>query len=99
MVGHSMGGVSAAIVAAHTPALVRAAILEDPVFFSSDMEEREQEQETEEESEQDWPTRHQIALNTSLEDLVADGQANMPNWSPDTFEPWARAKHRLNRAM
>jgi pimeloyl-ACP methyl ester carboxylesterase len=83
LIGHSLGGAVAAIVAAKAPALIRAAILEDPAFISAQSNEQRS----------DWPDRHRANLAMSHEDLVAKGKAENPLWSADTFDNWATAKH------
>ena len=81
--GHSMGGATAAMLAAMAPERVRAVILEDPAFVESDGNPARAEQ---------WAAglRQQQAM--SPESLVAWGRENLRAWSPDTIEPWAEAK-------
>lgn len=83
LIGHSLGGAVSAVVAAKAPHLIRGAILEDPAFVAGENRGRNN----------DWPERHRVALATSHADLVAQGKANNPLWSPDTFDRWATAKH------
>lgn len=84
LLGHSMGGLTAAAAAAAIPERIRGVILEDPAFISpeawrSDMLRQ-------------WPLDHQATLQLSEAELIAQGQALNPQWVPDTFVPWARAK-------
>ncbi|MBI1297666.1 alpha/beta fold hydrolase [bacterium] len=83
IMGHSLGGAVSAIVAAKAPGLIRAAILEDPAFITAEPNPQRS----------DWPDRHRATQSLSHAELVAQGEANNPRWSPDTFDHWATAKH------
>jgi pimeloyl-ACP methyl ester carboxylesterase len=88
LIGHSMGGLTAAIVAADAPGLIRGAILEDPAFLPPESRSPN--------ARAEWAARHAEELAMSEEELAARGRADMPRWSPDTFGPWARAKHQTS---
>jgi pimeloyl-ACP methyl ester carboxylesterase len=91
--GQSMGGESAALIAATRPDLVAAVILEDPpILFSPDPD----------------GTRDVMAHNKEwigeMQELdhagrVAWGYEHIPQWSSDEIEWWARAKERCNVAV
>lgn len=85
LIGHSMGGTAAALVAGRNPPLIRGAILEDPVFLSIDMHRKF--------AEGAWAKQHSQVLETPLNDVVAGGHARNPQWTLETLELWARAKH------
>ena len=84
LLGHSMGGLTAALVAADAPGQIRGAILEDPAFiapeaWASPMLTA-------------WRTQHAMTLTWSDAALIASGRAEHPLWPDDIFPPWARAK-------
>jgi pimeloyl-ACP methyl ester carboxylesterase len=83
IMGHSLGGAVCSIVAAKAPGVIRAAILEDPAFITAEPNPQRS----------DWPDRHRASQSLSHAELAAQGQANNPLWSPDTFDNWATAKH------
>jgi pimeloyl-ACP methyl ester carboxylesterase len=84
LIGHSMGGLTAAMVAAAAPGRVRGVVLEDPAFIPPAA--------WAENARGDWSAGHRATQALSEEQLIARGRAESPRWSPDTFAPWARAK-------
>ena len=86
VVGHSMGAMSAAYLAASRPDLVRAVVLEDPPTGAPD-------QHDEPWSEPEWLADLR-ALD--LPARIAQGRANEPDWPEDELEPWAVSKAQLN---
>jgi pimeloyl-ACP methyl ester carboxylesterase len=83
VMGHSMGGGQAGALAARRPDLVRAAVLEDPVWFDPwDGE--------------DDRLRERIALVEELagseEAAIARARQENPTWPESEYRPWARAK-------
>jgi pimeloyl-ACP methyl ester carboxylesterase len=84
LLGHSMGGLTAALVAADAPGHVQGAILEDPAFISPEAWASPMLKE--------WRAQHAAALAWSDEQMIASGRADHPGWPADVFPPWARAK-------
>lgn len=89
--GHSMGAMTALAVAANYPQLVRATLLEDPVFFPDppppmpDAEALEAEM------------RNSLAFHDlPFEMRLARGRVDNPHWSEDEQWPWAEAKGEYN---
>ncbi len=84
LMGHSMGGLVAAVVAGHYPALVRGLILADPTFISSKRQR--------EVRDSDVADQHRRVLDWSLEDVVNDLRTKHPHRSLSTVEIIARAR-------
>lgn len=85
VIGHSMGGGIGAALAAREPGLVRAAVLEDPAWFT----------------DVDWLDRADSAaervedcrtFQVDFEAAMAKGRAENTGWPPAELEPWGRAK-------
>lgn len=91
--GHSMGGITAAIVAAERPDLVRALVLEDPFFLTREAQPAPERRRSETRSASF--ENHKRMLKTPLEELIASQRKACPQWSDETIELWAQAKHRL----
>lgn len=90
VIGHSMGGGQAAALAARRPDLVRAAVLEDPVWFDRWGGEADQ-------------LRERIALVEELagdeEAAIARARAENETWPESEYLPWARAKGAVDMAF
>jgi len=84
LMGHSMGGLVAAVVASQFPALVRGLILADPTFISV--------QQRREVRDVDVADQHRKLLSKPLEEVVADLRARQPHRSLATLERIARAR-------
>lgn len=84
VIGHSMGGLTAAQLAAQAPERIRGAILEDPAFISPENWASPQ--------RLSWKEQHQLTLAMREEELIARGRAESPRWHPDVFPTWARSK-------
>lgn len=84
VLGHSMGDLTAALLAANAPGQVRGAILEDPAFISPE--------EWSSPMLAEWRSQHKVALGWSVEEMMASGHAEHPGWPDDVFPIWARAK-------
>jgi pimeloyl-ACP methyl ester carboxylesterase len=84
VMGHSMGGGLAAALAARRPDLVRAVVLEDPVWLDVGGEPRKQR------------AAELAAFNAAMaadeETALAWCRANNPTWPESEYRPWARAK-------
>ncbi len=84
LIGHSMGGLVAAVVASHDPALIRGLILADPTFISS----RRQR----EVRDSDVADQHRRVLNSSLEEVVRDLRMKHAHRDSATVERIAKAR-------
>jgi len=90
LLGHSMGGMTAAIVASRSPKLLRGLILADPTFLSIKVQR--------EIRDSDVGDQHRRILDRSLEELVADLQSGHLTRSSDTIELIARARLQTSMA-
>ena len=89
VVGHSMGGVVAAILAESSPDLIRSLVLEDPAWYPRD------EDITEEEIIQhahDWSEAIVERKKLSAEDITANAKKDHPHWDDEEFPAFAQAK-------
>jgi pimeloyl-ACP methyl ester carboxylesterase len=84
LLGHSMGGMTAAVVASRGAGLLRGLILVDPTFLSP---ERQREV-----HESDVAEQHRRALGLPKSDLVAQARARHPRRSPELVELQAEAR-------
>ncbi|HWD83242.1 MAG TPA: alpha/beta hydrolase [Kribbella sp.] len=87
VVGHSMGAMAAAHLAASRPDLVRAVVLEDPPTG------RPAEHQDEPWSEPGWLADLRAL---PLPARIAAGRAADPAWPEDELEPWAVSKGQVN---
>jgi N-formylmaleamate deformylase len=90
LLGHSMGGMTAAVLASRNPKLLRGLILADPAFLSRKIQY--------EILNSDVRDQHRRILGKSLEVLVADLQIKHPNRSSETIELLARARLQTSMA-
>ena len=84
LIGHSMGGLTAAVVASSNPKLLRCLILADPTFLSPKAQR--------EVRDSDVADQHRQYLTMSLDDVVAEARTRHPDRSLDTIERIARAR-------
>lgn len=84
LLGHSMGGLTAALVASRGAAFIRGLILVDPTFLSP---ERQREV-----RDSDVADEHRKTLDSSKSDLVAQARARNPGRSPEIVELQAEAR-------
>jgi pimeloyl-ACP methyl ester carboxylesterase len=84
LVGHSMGGMTAAVAASRAAGMIRGLVLVDPTFLSP---ERQREVRDSDVAEQH---RRQLGLRRS--DLVAQARARHPHRSPELVELQAEAR-------
>jgi pimeloyl-ACP methyl ester carboxylesterase len=89
LLGHSMGGMTAAVVASRSTARLRALILVDPTFLSP---ERQREVHA-----SNLAAHHRRMLGYTQADLVAQARASNPRRPPELIELQAAA--RLNTSM
>lgn len=95
VVGHSMGAMSAAQLAASRPDLVRAVVLEDPPPGAPTAVRQDETRPAPDEP------RSAPAWLTDLRALdlparIAQGRASDPDWAEDELEPWAISKAQVN---
>ena len=90
LIGHSMGGMTAAVVASRNPKLLRCLILADPTFLSPKVQR--------EIRDSDVADQHRRYLNMSLADVVAEARIRHPDRSLDTIELIARARLQTSMA-
>ena len=86
LLGHSMGGMTAAVVASRGAGALRGLILVDPTFLNP---ERQREV-----RDSDVADRHRQALGLRKPDLVAQERARHPRRSPEIVELLAEARMR-----
>ena len=87
VVGHSMGAMSAAYLAASRPDLVRAVVLEDPPTGApGDQQDRSWSQ----------PSWLEDLRALDLPSRMAAGRSEDPGWPDDELEPWAVSKAQLD---
>lgn len=84
LLGHSMGGLTAALVAAAAPGRVRGAILEDPAFITPEGWASPQ--------LKAWRAKYEQSLGCSDAELIASGRVEHPGWPAEILPIWARAK-------
>jgi pimeloyl-ACP methyl ester carboxylesterase len=84
LLGHSMGGMTAAVVAHQCPEVVRALVLADPTFLSP---ERQREV-----FESDVAEQHRRALGLTKSELLAEARGRHPRRSPEILELFAEAR-------
>ncbi|TCC27350.1 alpha/beta fold hydrolase [Kribbella speibonae] len=87
VVGHSMGAMAAAHLAASRPDLVRAVVLEDPPPGSPG-----------DRLDEPWSEPSWLAdlRGLDLPARIAQGRSNDPGWADDELEPWAVSKAQVN---
>jgi pimeloyl-ACP methyl ester carboxylesterase len=84
LLGHSMGGMTAAVVASRGEGIIRGLILVDPTFLSP---ERQREV-----RDSDVADQHRCALGLQKSELVTQARARHPRRSPEIVELQAEAR-------
>ncbi len=84
LIGHSMGGMTAAVVASRNPGLLRCLVLADPTFLGPEVQRQVR--------DSDVADQHRRYLKMSLDELVADVRTRHPDRSLETIELIARAR-------
>jgi pimeloyl-ACP methyl ester carboxylesterase len=95
VLGHSMGAITALVLAGLFPDLPRAILLEDPPAFwmSSEGQPRN------DEFLQGFMGWLNSNKRKTRDDLLADGRAQNPDWSEAELGPWADSKHRYSLSI
>ena len=84
LLGHSMGGMTAAVLASRKPNLLRGLILADPTCLTPKVQR--------EVHDSDVAGQYRKMLNMSFDEVVAEARARHPDRSPETLELFARAR-------
>jgi N-formylmaleamate deformylase len=84
LLGHSMGGMTAAVIASQTATAIRGVILADPTFLSS--------QRQREVHESDVVGQHRRLLSSNKGDVLAQLRTRHPHRSPELIELLAEAR-------
>lgn len=91
VVGHSLGAMTAAYLAASRPDLVRAVVLEDPPSGEP--------QPDQEGTSQKIPTWLEELLALDVPARIAKGRSDNPAWPEDELEPWAVSVGQFNPSV
>ncbi len=99
ILGHSMGGATASLVAYQYPELVGKVLLEDPAWWEEDSPRRKMPQEERlalaEERKKDMMSQK----SKSRAALIAECRENCPTWSEEELGNWAIAKQQFSPAV
>jgi len=90
LLGHSMGGMTAAVVANRKPNLLRGLVLADPTFLSPGVQR--------EVCDSGVADQHRRMLTMSFSEVVADARNRHPDRSAETLELFARARLQTSMA-
>jgi pimeloyl-ACP methyl ester carboxylesterase len=90
LLGHSMGGMTAAMVASRKPNLLRGLVLADPTFLSPQVQR--------EVRDSDVADQHRRMLTMSLYEVRADARNRHPNRSEETTRLFAQARLQTSMA-
>jgi N-formylmaleamate deformylase len=88
--GHSMGAMTAAVVAASYPDVVRALVMEDPPFVDAPSTERGKQRAAQAIGRMKWVIAGVRALPPALR--IAAGRAFNPRWDKVDLIPWVESK-------
>lgn len=90
LLGHSMGGMTAAVVASRKPHLLRAVILADPTFLSPEIQQQVYKSAV--------ARQHQRILEMTLDEVLADVKSRHPDRSEETNMLSAQARLQTSMA-
>ncbi len=90
LLGHSMGGMTAAVVASRKPKVLHGLVLADPTFLSPQVQR--------EVRDSDVADRHRRALNMSLDEVMAEARDRHPHRSEETLKLIARSRLQTSMA-
>ncbi len=98
--GHSMGAITAAMLAASYPDLVRAVVLEDPPLMDKPLFQTTTDKELfqtggEQQEQYGWQWLFELRA-LPREERIARGFTVNPNWAKEEIIPWADSKAELN---
>jgi N-formylmaleamate deformylase len=89
LVGHSMGGMTAAVVASRNPKRLRGLVLADPTFLTPERQREVQ--------ESDVADQHRRILNRPREDLLAEMENRHNSRSREVIERFVQARFQTSR--
>jgi pimeloyl-ACP methyl ester carboxylesterase len=103
LLGHSMGGITAATVAANYPDVVRAVVLEDPALqdkppSQTDINKGLLVTGEEQPAQSGWQWLFELRA-LPHEERIARGHALNPTWAEEEIIPWADSKAEMNIAL
>jgi pimeloyl-ACP methyl ester carboxylesterase len=93
VMGHSMGGMQATVLAAKHPALVRAALFEDPAWFDAS---QQPSLEMRQQRRAEWLADMMATKALAPDAMVAKRRAADPLWSDAEFRAWCVAKQQVH---
>ncbi len=96
VIGHSMGGAVATLIASQYPQLVRAAIFEDPAWFA---ETRIPSPEQGEAMKRGWLEGMRANKQRAHEAVIAEAHEKNPRWSDGELQPWADATAQVHEEV
>ena len=88
LLGHSMGAVNGALLAANYPDLLSCLLLEDPPWSQTPQSIVR--------DENTWRKTIAIERTRTLEDIMATGERENPRWDKSIFPAWAEAKRQVD---
>jgi N-formylmaleamate deformylase len=94
--GHSMGGLTATLVAARDPDIARAVILEDPAWSRPETAEMRQARPA---FAAEWRRKLALQQAQTPDELLAQGRRDNPGWSAAELEAWVEAKQQVRLAV
>lgn len=96
LIGHSMGGAVASLVASQHPQLMRAAIFEDPAWFA---DARTPSPEQSAAMKKSWLEDMRANRLKTRDALIAGARAKNPRWSDAELQPWADAHGQVHEEV
>lgn len=96
VMGHSLGGFTALLLAATHPELVGCLLLEDPVLLPTLTPEKEADDRA---GLRTWAENLRRMQGESREALIAGERVRSPKWSDAELQPWADSKYQVDLAV
>lgn len=96
VIGHSMGGAVAAVLASQHPELVGAAVFEDPAWFAETRTPTPEQSTTMKKS---WLEDMRANKQKTREAMIAGAQAKNSRWSLAELQPWADAHGQVHEEV
>lgn len=88
LLGHSMGALNGALLAAEYPSLLSCLLLEDPPWSQTPQSIMR--------DEDTWRQNLAVGRTRTLEDIMATGELENPQWDKSVFPAWAEAKRQVD---
>ena len=92
LIGHSMGAANVASLASNFPHLVGKIVLEDPPWFKETKVTDQQRKERRD----NWYQGMVETKTKSIQEIMAFGRQQNPNWAEIEIEPWANSKKQFH---